>query len=148
MTNDSMKSNLESFIDLIHKRIWSMAILPTKSSNEIWSFWTKMRVGANPDHEKIGWIFGQKVSFWNAELEFWFSLWWTWLFGKGSYILIAMSRSKSIEYTFLIGSCSWGEMTNCYLSYLQERFFKRCSCSCSWREVVFCKWFNLSNKMV
>ena len=44
-----MKSNLESFIDFIHKRIWSMAILATKSSNEIYSFWTKMRVGANPD---------------------------------------------------------------------------------------------------
>ena len=91
-----MKSNLESFIDFIHRRIWSMAILATKSSNEIWSFWTKMRVGANPDHEKIGRIFGQEVSFWNAELKFWFSLWWTWILldylGRGSYILIAMSR--------------------------------------------------------
>ena len=30
-----MKSKLESFIDLIHERIWSMAIFSTKSSNEI-----------------------------------------------------------------------------------------------------------------
>ena len=40
-------------------------------------------------------------------------------------------------------------MTNCNLSYLQERFFKRCSCSCSWREAAFCMWFlwfNLCNK--
>ena len=133
-----MKSNLESFIDLIHERIWSLAILSQNlqinyyelyhcyicnmiwqmiqwnltwnllliwfirgsdpwqfwqqnlpMKYEIWSFWTKMRVGANPDL----WTRSFLLKCWIEILIFTLmNLNFIRLFGKGSYILIAMSR--------------------------------------------------------